>query len=678
MTDAFIVQLLRDDGSVATELPIAAGAPLVIGRSEFGSIGVIEKRCSREQITLACSSSAACDLTVKGGNTSYVVAPGATMSDAKEVTKGSSSVVLAVGSTVYLLKDKESHALKLPVKLTVKVPPAAAAASSAAPAPAPSPSKKRSLPGAPAAAAASTSNGKAPIVIEIDDDDDEEPPSKRVPPNPPAAAAAAAASRPAGSDDEEEETERAALRARRRAQGPGNWLVRRGGRFVPYDSGVQEELEAAYMSGLPSKRISVTVDTGEGQQPQCYLIDFAKEPMVQADVRDQSKWRPVRRDTGAGTEAAAAAAAPMPTASAANAQYKSLSAAPLQQKVAPPAKEPMVDAAAAAPPAQATNPLGDQLDEIRKQRAAKFAAAAAAAEPSAGSSSATATANGLPPGPLHLLTYNVWFEKWSRSERMAAIGELADAAGSAARPSVIALQELTPELHGLLNPQLRRAGYQDLVHQPWRECPSNGEAKYGVALATRPPLSPLQHGRYQAFTQSMMSRGLVLGTTTWYDGTRLVLGSTHLESFVGQEMNGQVSSNRASQLKEAAAILSKEAEARGCAGAILLGDMNWEDAKDGDPLRLLGSTWQDAFISAGRPKGTAATCYWQRFDRCFVHTRAAGSGGSLRVAGVQLVGKQPLPGLFYQTKSGKQMPLCPSDHKGLVVSFEAGVLKEVD
>ena len=76
MTDAFIAQLLRDDGTVATELPIAAGAPLVIGRNEFGSIGVIEKRCSREQITLACSSSAATRWHAERGGAHFFAGPG--------------------------------------------------------------------------------------------------------------------------------------------------------------------------------------------------------------------------------------------------------------------------------------------------------------------------------------------------------------------------------------------------------------------------------------------------------------------------------------------------------------------------------------------------------------------------------------------------------------------------
>ena len=252
---------------------------------------------------------------------------------------------------------------------------------------------------------------------------------------------------------------------------------------------------------------------------------------------------------------------------------------------------------------------------------------------------------------------------------MRAIGEFADGAGGTARPSVVALQELTPSLLERLSPHLLRAGYSQPCHQPWAQCTSNGNENYGVALATRPPLSPLAHSRYQPYAQSHMGRGLMLGVATWGPHA-IVLGSTHLESFAGEQNDGVVKATRRAQLHEAGRVLADEARRRGAIGAILLGDCNWTDSKDGDALGVIGSGWSDAWVEAGKPKGTAATCYSWRFDRCFVHARDGDGGARLRVASMALVGKQKLPDLTQPAKGGGTKPVFPSDHKGVLVGVE--------
>ena len=195
-------------------------------------------------------------------------------------------------------------------------------------------------------------------------------------------------------------------------------------------------------------------------------------------------------------------------------------------------------------------------------------------------------------------------------------------------------------------------------------------------------------------------------------------------------------------------MLEREARQHGCVGALLMGDMNWGD-QDGDPLHTLGGGWVDAWQAAGSPKAAKATCGWSfRLDRCFVLSlghdaggRALGASGggppddggggsggdglAVRVAGVTLVGGEPIAGEFYEhlnKRSGqskcasnsmrtghsdlsiciyreraegregtrargcaqptppnplracvhRRTPLPPSDHKGLLVQLEAG------
>jgi hypothetical protein len=81
-----------------------------------------------------------------------------------------------------------------------------------------------------------------------------------------------------------------------------------------------------------------------------------------------------------------------------------------------------------------------------------------------------------------------------------------------------------------------------------------------------------------------MGRGLAFGRTAWPGVGEVLLGSTHLESFVGEEQRQQVLSSRQAQLREAASLLEREARRHGCVAAVLIGDMNWND-EDGDPLR---------------------------------------------------------------------------------------------
>ena len=158
-----------------------------------------------------------------------------------------------------------------------------------------------------------------------------------------------------------------------------------------------------------------------------------------------------------------------------------------------------------------------------------------------------------------------------------------------------------------------------------------------------------------------------------------------------------------SQLREAAALLEREARQHGCVGALLMGDMNMND-QDGDPLHTLGGGWVDAWQAVGSPKAAKATMGWSfRLDRCFVLSlghdaggRALGASGggppgdggggsggdglAVRVAGVTLVGGEPIAGEFYehldkksgQSKCASNSQCAPATRISLSLSIERG------
>lgn len=269
----------------------------------------------------------------------------------------------------------------------------------------------------------------------------------------------------------------------------------------------------------------------------------------------------------------------------------------------------------------------------------------------------------------------------------------------ALRPAVLCVQELTPSLKALLETELdaRSSGYRKLFHQPWAQCGSNGEERYGVGITTRPPLGPLIAPKFHGFNGSHMGRGLVYGVADWlpsapifsgasgstvpgqdHNAPRVILGTTHLESFMGPDNQWFILPQRKEQLREAGRLLAAELERtpRG-ACAFLMGDMNWKDDEDGNPLETLGYGWRDAFVDAGSPKGKMATCYSWRFDRCFYLPAAAAKGQqrSLHAAALALLGKKPGPfleGKDYTKSNGATAKCPPSDHKGPLFTFVAG------
>ncbi|KAL1529951.1 hypothetical protein AB1Y20_000879 [Prymnesium parvum] len=289
---------------------------------------------------------------------------------------------------------------------------------------------------------------------------------------------------------------------------------------------------------------------------------------------------------------------------------------------------------------------------------------------------------------VSVLSFNVWFHHPETfATRMAEVGRLADVGCTGARslrsattpPALLALQELTPSLLAQLQPHLARAGYRPPFVQPWREGGFNGMEHYCVALATRPPLGPLEQPRYCPFSESIMGRGLVMARVQWPGVGHLLVGTAHLESWVGNEprVNAAVIRARQKGLKQACSLLEAEVAATGCIGALLVGDMNWQEKDNGDARALLSPQWKDAWEAMGAPKEFSATCGFSwRLDRCFYYASPQAQGmASLQPTDMALIGR-PGEGLLKgctfikgSNAQAKPKPLPPSDHKGLLVSF---------
>ena len=328
--------------------------------------------------------------------------------------------------------------------------------------------------------------------------------------------------------------------------------------------------------------------------------------------------------------------------------------------------------------------VGGAGDDDEEEEAQLQAALALSLAEAGGAAAAAASEERCGPAvPLQLASYNLWFTPVEQELRMREVARVLDGGDTgSARPCVLALQELVAPLEGLLLPRLRQAGFTSWVIEDYRRY--GDSTSYGVALATRPPLGPLEGGRYEPFPPAMtlMHRGVALGRAHWPGVGRIVLGSTHLESWIGDDGNGPIVSNRRRQLVEATAILEREARRHHCAGAALLGDLNWQERDNGEVAQVLGLGWTDAFEALGRPKGQLATCYAWRFDRALFWTNpdlrgggGPGGGGragrtdapALRATAFALHGKKKLG-----QHPDKNKPLFASDHRALITTLEFG------
>ncbi|GFR50718.1 hypothetical protein Agub_g12975 [Astrephomene gubernaculifera] len=317
-------------------------------------------------------------------------------------------------------------------------------------------------------------------------------------------------------------------------------------------------------------------------------------------------------------------------------------------------------------------PTADASTAASRVGAASTSEQRAAGAPSAASS---------PARTLSVLTYNLWFnEEVELVARMRAVGDIIEREGF---PDLLLFQEVTQNIALLFRQSawFRRYHCSPVPDQPY----------FTLLLARRDTatLPAMQPWMNKDFSNSLMGRG-ILYTRVAVGGRPLVVGTTHLESPVGQGQQQMVP-----QRQEQMGIAIRELEAAaGPAGDVLLaGDMNWTDHRDGavplppgwcDAWQVLmpnqpGLTWNPACnpMLTSRFKGS-------RLDRVLCRLSGGAGGGSAssstsaggrggggsgwRLGEIKLVGTQALPGVTYEAK-GKRLPVLPSDHFGLLVKL---------
>ena len=267
-------------------------------------------------------------------------------------------------------------------------------------------------------------------------------------------------------------------------------------------------------------------------------------------------------------------------------------------------------------------------------------------------------------GSLRVLTWNVWFNEHEghAPQRMAALGTVVEAEA----PDVVALQEVTPSILRLL----RACNFA----RAFEWSPPPPDMPYFAMLLTR---QGLRAGAFERrpFRDSQQGRDLVLCPVD-AGGHRLRVATAHLESYVPGNPN---SGERQAQLSHALAALEGEGKGRGGGGAILAGDLNWNERTEG--AMALGSAWRDSWREAcGDAAGFTYDCRENpmlggtlrlRLDRV-LHCLGAGA----RVLGARMVGREPIPGACRDFRrrdgtTGSRL-LLPSDHFGLVTDLGLG------
>jgi endonuclease/exonuclease/phosphatase family metal-dependent hydrolase len=270
---------------------------------------------------------------------------------------------------------------------------------------------------------------------------------------------------------------------------------------------------------------------------------------------------------------------------------------------------------------------------------------------------------------LTVATYNIWFGTTGHEDRrmQALVQQLQ-------QPHVIGLQEVTYPLQSLLQPILAK-------DYTWLQQPFS---RYGCGLAVRRDVTILSHG-FEPYSNSIMDRGM-LWARMELPGKEVLFVTTHLESWAGTTYTGaqerEVQLHQVTQFCEQQLRLHSSIQV-----AVVTGDLNWDDERKAGQNRklssLISSQWMDAYrqIQPTAPGFTydpqtnpmlgGGKRVQRRFDRILVLS----GNNKVTVQSVELVGKDAIPGITYQTRPthyrpSQTRPVAPSDHFGLVATLE--------
>nr|XP_040254301.1 LOW QUALITY PROTEIN: tyrosyl-DNA phosphodiesterase 2-like [Aegilops tauschii subsp. strangulata] len=331
------------------------------------------------------------------------------------------------------------------------------------------------------------------------------------------------------------------------------------------------------------------------------------------------------------------------------------------------------DAGLAAAPGASSLPL-----RMRRGRAASTDVAEVSADKGVGANGAHQAAakeeTSVCSKAIKIMTYNVCFgQNMELHSRIPAIGDIIQHHS----PDLICLQEVTPEIHGLL----KKSDWW-----PEYNCLMPREMDMRSYFCMQMSKLPVDSFRGVPFPNSAMGRELSMANVS-IGGVTLVLGTSHLESprreapWWDHDMNRN---KRAAQAKASLEWLG------GSRNAIFCGDMNWDDKIDG--TFPLPDGWADAWAQLKPDEGgwtydTVANAMLSKGYKKLQLSldRFVCKLPDFEVQGIEMVGKEPMPGVSYEevkefshkSKSGKKfsgtwewmLPVLPSDHFGLVLTI---------
>mmetsp|Transcript_19547 Transcript_19547/g.35455 ORF Transcript_19547/g.35455 Transcript_19547/m.35455 type:complete len:512 (-) Transcript_19547:235-1770(-) len=305
-----------------------------------------------------------------------------------------------------------------------------------------------------------------------------------------------------------------------------------------------------------------------------------------------------------------------------------------------------------------------------------------------------------------IASYNVWFGEPHPAERMKRIASLV----VEKRPTFVGMQELTNELAMELVPRLESAGYHVL-----RQGDCN--LRYGCAIAVDLERAIIVTSGFLPFSTTIMERGLMFVHAklklSCGSPNHILFTTTHLESFLKHGPSHDGARQRQGQLLQSKTFcddfLDRQPQSQSSA-AILTGDFNWDDERkrsSGIDKPLLtdviqDESWSDAWLQT-RP-GQEGYTYdakinpmlggnlRRRFDRCLVRTNNPTTrttttdetkhapSSSITIERTELIGQDPIEGIQWHkeqrnwqtglpTGQIKTLPVLPSDHYGLLVTF---------
>lgn len=167
---------------------------------------------------------------------------------------------------------------------------------------------------------------------------------------------------------------------------------------------------------------------------------------------------------------------------------------------------------------------------------------------------------------------------------------------------------------------------------------------------------------YKPLEKATTGRGLYVAKIITKENKKLVVATCHLRRPTSSEAH---SIERVSHAKMALDHLCSQPN------IVLGGDMNWDESSDGSfPLR---GRWRDAWcVLKPEEKGwtydtisnsmlSHSRLLQKRLDRFICKLK------DFKMISIEMIGTEAIPGVSYKSK-GKNLPVLPSDHYGLILT----------